>query len=397
VGKILRFGVIGAGSVAEHVHFPSIKSILDAKLEAVCDVSEERARKAALNWGAENWYVNYEEMFRNEKGKLDAVIIASPNAYHRDQALAAADSGVHVIVEKPISCTNREAWEMVDACRKADVKLMVGCNYRFWIPNEIAKELIDADVIGKPVMGRSALHEGWNLYPEKVAFSRFRFDPKQAGAGASFDLGSHKVDLLMWFLGNKPKRVVGKAERLVTPVSRSELDDTVTILIEFENRSLAAITLDRFSPAVTEVNEVYGTEGTICTSTESGGPFRSVPLAVYTNKDYTWETCPEILKKYRWPVFFWAEDIISKPMPKRWVSIVPPREWSYTRMVNHFMGCLREGTEPRIKGEDGAWAMEVLCGVFRSMETGSWVELPIKEEVTPPGYTPTREYISGTL
>ncbi|MCD6503844.1 Gfo/Idh/MocA family oxidoreductase [Candidatus Bathyarchaeota archaeon] len=394
MGRTLRLGVIGAGSIAEYVHFPSIKSMPDVELEVICDVNEERARNAALKWGAKRWYVNYEHMFRKEKGKLDAVIIASPNAYHRDQALAAADSGVHVIVEKPISCTNREAWEIVDACRRSGIKLMVGCNYRFWIPNELAKELIDAEVIGKPVMGRSALHEGWNLYPESVAFSRFRFDPTQAGAGALFDLGSHKVDLLMWLLGSKPKRVVGKAERLATPESKSKLDDAVIILIEFENGSIAAITLDRFSPVVTEVNEIYGTEGTICTSTESGGPFRSVPLAVYTHKDYTWENCPEILKKYRWPVFFWAEDIISKPMPKRWVSIVPPREWSYTRMLNHFVECLREDKEPRISGEDGAWVMEVLCGVIKSMKTGCWIELPIKEEVTPSGYTPIREYSS---
>ena len=75
-------------------------------------------------------------------------------------------------------------------------------------------------------------------------------------------------------------------------------------------------------------------------------------------------------------------------MPKRWISIVPPREWSYTRMVNHFVECIKEDKEPKVKGEDGAWAMEVLCGVFKSMETQSWVDLPLKEEVIPPGYKP---------
>lgn len=386
MSKSLRFGVIGAGSVSDYVHFPSIKSLPDAELVAICDANAGRAREAAAKWNAKNWYANYEDMFKKERGKLDAVIVASPNAYHRDQTIAAADAGVHVIVEKPLACTNTEAWEMVDACKRAKVRLMVGCNYRFWIPNEMAKDLIDKEIIGKPIMGRSALHEGWNLYPETVAYSRYRFDPKEAGAGALFDLGSHKVDLLMWFLGSRPKKVTGIARRLGTPESRTPLDDAVTMLIEYENGALAAVTLDRFSPAVTEVNEVYGTEGTICTSTESGGPFRSVPLAVYTHKDYTWESCPEDLKKYRWPVFFWAEDMINKPMPKRWISITPPREWSYTRMVNHFMDCLRHDKEPRVRGEDGAWAMEVLCGVFESMRTGSWVDLPMKKEVMPPGY-----------
>jgi predicted dehydrogenase len=348
-------------------------------------------------------------MFQKERGKVDAVIIASPNANHRDQTLAAADVGIHVIVEKPIACTNKEAWEMVDACKKAGVKLMVGCNYRFWIPNEIAKELIQKEVIGKPVMGRSSLHEGWNLYPEKVAYHKFRYVAKEAGAGALFDLGSHKADLLSWFMDSRPRRVVGLVKNLVQEKffgsfqrflgrkldpseSKVPLDDAVIILVEYQNGTLGVITLDRFSPVVSEVNEIYGTDGTIFTSTESGGPFRSVPLAVYTDKDFTWENCPEVLKKYRCPIYFWAEDMISKPMTKRWVSIVPPREWSYTRMVNHFIECLKEDKRPRVKGEDGAWAMEILCGALKSMETGSWVDLPLKEEVIPPGYQPIRDY-----
>ena len=55
-----------------------------------------------------------------EKGKLDAVIVASPNAYHREQTIAAAEAGVNAIVEKPLACTNTEAWEMVDVCKRAE-------------------------------------------------------------------------------------------------------------------------------------------------------------------------------------------------------------------------------------------------------------------------------------
>ena len=386
MGKVIKFGVIGLGSISELVHLPSIASIPDAELTAVCDPNPNRVEKLAKQWGAKSWFLDYEEMLKRKGDELDAVIIASPNAYHRDQAVKAAEKHIHVIIEKPLACTNKEAWDIVNACKKYNVKLMVGCNYRFWIPNEMAKELIDEGIIGVPYMGISILHEGWNLYPEKVAVSRFRYDPKQAGAGSLFDLGSHKVDLLMWFLNSKPKRVCGIAKRLATDKTVTELDDADAILIEFENGSIGMVSLNRFSPVVSEANEIYGSEGMIFTSTESGGPFRSVPLAIYTHKDFDWNTCPDLLKKYRWPIFFWAEDLIQKPLPKRWISVIPPREWSYTRMVNHFIECIREDKEPRVKGEDGAWVMEVLCAVYKSMKLGGWVDLPLEEEITPPGY-----------
>jgi predicted dehydrogenase len=129
--SLQRFGVIGAVSVSHYVHFPSIKSIPDAELVAVCDSNAGRARQGAEKWNIKNWYTDHEEMFRKEKGRLDAVVVASPNAYHRDQTIAAAEAGVHAIVEKPLACTNTEAWEMVDACKRGKVRLMLGCNYRF--------------------------------------------------------------------------------------------------------------------------------------------------------------------------------------------------------------------------------------------------------------------------
>jgi len=64
----------------------------------------------------------------------------------------------------------------------------------------------------------------------------------------------------------------------------------------------------------------------------------------------------------------------------------PPREWSYGRMVKHFIECIHQNKTPLVKGEDGARVLEVQCGVFKSIETGGWVNLPLKEEVFPPGY-----------
>jgi len=81
--------------------------------------------------------------------------------------------------------------------------------------------------------------------------------------------------------------------------------------------------------------------------------------------------------------------MINRPVEKRWVPIIPPKyPNNYENMTKHFMDCLLNNKEPLVSGEDGARAIEVMCAVYKSMETNSWVELPLKEEVIPPYYKP---------
>lgn len=383
----VKIGVIGCGSIAEIAHFPSISRCKDAKLVAVCDIDENVSRAAARKWGAEQWFTDYRKLF--EKAKLNAVVIATPNNVHRNQAIAAAKAGVHVVVEKPLAVTNKEAWDIVNACKKAKVKLMVGCDRRFWIHNQWAKNLIEEGVIGKLLMSRASLHEHWYNYQNHVARTDFRLHCDVAGGAAINDTGAHAIDLLTWLNGSKVKRAVGVAKRLAMPASYTLCDDTALVMVEFENGAFGTISCNRFSPAVNQATELCGTEGTIFTATDAVNPFQSWPMAVYTNKDYTLDTLPKILKDYRWPELFWVEDIIQKNIRKRWIPICPPRSPSnYDRMTEHFLDCLIHDKEPLVSGEDGARAIEVMCAAIKSMETGGWVDLPLKEEIIPPHYTP---------
>jgi len=383
-GKKVGVGIIGSGSVAEIAHFPSIKLIPEAELIACCDPVEEYARRGVEKWGAKAWYKDYQELLKRDD--IDLVIIASPNNFHREHAVASADAGKHVIIEKPFACTNKEAWDIVENAKKRNTKVMVGCNYRFWKQHLIAKELLNQNIIGEVKMGRSQSHESWDLYHELISYSKFRSVPEQAGAGALFDLGSHMVDLLLWFMGRNVKRVCGIAKNLTRPASYTTLDDCVYIQIEFEGNAFGMVSLNRYSPAVTQGCELLGTEGTIFTSSESQNPYQSAPMAIYIDRDYNWEDLPEIIRDYRYPQVFWATDNVTRPVQKRWISIYPPRGWAYKEMIQHFIECIAYDREPIIKAEDGAKDMEVLCAVFKSMEEDGWVDLPLKAEVIPPGY-----------
>jgi predicted dehydrogenase len=383
----IRIGVLGCGSIAEIAHFPAISRRKGVKLVATCDIDRDRAEKAAKKWGAEQWFSDYHDLY--EKSKIDAVIIATPNNVHRNQAVLAARAGIHVIVEKPLAVTNYEAWDIVNACKKAGVKLMVGCDRRFWTQNQWAKQLIEQGVIGKLLMSRGSLHEHWFNYQNHVAYTKFRLDCKVSGGAAINDTGAHVIDLLTWLNGSKVRRVVGIAKRLAMDAEYTLCDDTALAMMEFENGAYATVSCNRFSPAVNAATELCGTEGTIFTSTDATNPYQSWPMAVYTSKQYSVDGLPSILKDYRWPELFWVEDIVNANVRNRWVPICPPRHPNnYERMLEHFHDCLINDKEPLVSGEDGARAIEVMNATWKSMQTDAWVGLPLKEEVIPPYYEP---------
>jgi predicted dehydrogenase len=222
-----------------------------------------------------------------------------------------------------------------------------------------------------------------------VAKTDFRLHCEVAGGAALNDTGAHAIDLLTWLNGTKVKRAVGVAKRLAMPETYTLCDDTALVMVEFENGAFGTVSCNRFSPAVNQVTELCGTEGTIFTASDATNPFQSWPMAVYTSKEYSVETLPKILDDYRWPELFWVEDIMGGKVRNRWVPICPPRSPNnYERMTTHFLDCIINDKPPLVSGEDGARAVEVMCAVLKSMETGGWVDLPLKEEVVPPYYQP---------
>lgn len=380
----MRMAIIGAGSIADVGHIPAILRNPGTELAAICDANEKIAQKMAAKWGLSAWYTDYREML--EGVEIDAAIIATPNRTHYEIALACAEHGIHTVLEKPMTVTNGEAWALVAAFEQAGVKLMIGCDRRFWEQAEIAKRLIEEGLIGEVKMAKGTMHETWQLYQGSLAVSDFRLKLQEAGGGTLLDQGSHKLDQVRWLVGSEARRVVGLADRRATQHTEHEPDDVSWALIEFESGATACVSTNKFSPAVTETTEVYGTEGTIFLSSDAINPYQTVPLALYTHKDFAWDELPEILRLHRYPEIFWPEDLIAGKVRKKWVTISPPREWSYERMLRHFLDCLATGQEPLVDGTEGAKVMDIICGVFESMRTGGWVELPLTSNVIPPGY-----------
>jgi predicted dehydrogenase len=154
------------------------------------------------------------------------------------------------------------------------------------------------------------------------------------------------------------------------------VDDNAWILCKFKNGATGFISSDIYSPTMDNTTALYGSEGTIYISTETVNPFQTVPLAVYTEKDI--DQIPDIVLKYFYPKVWW-----DKPKDN-WISIIPPREFSYEKQLKSFCQSIVNDTEPPVTGEDGIRSLEVVLAAYKSTKEKAWVALPLREEVVEP-------------
>ena len=150
---------------------------------------------------------------------LDGVVIATPNALHAEQAIAALEHGVAVFCQKPLARSASEAQEVVDAARAADVLLAVDLSYRHAEAFRVAHDLVRDGALGEVFAVDLVFHNAYG--PDKEWF----YDPRLSGGGCLLDLGTHLLDLVLWTLGGEAEvrssRLVGGA---VEEYATAELD-----------------------------------------------------------------------------------------------------------------------------------------------------------------------------
>jgi len=149
----LGVGVLGVGEMgrrhAENIH----RLVPEARLIAVADVAQDRARQVAAELEIENSFSSLEEMLGCKE--LDAVVIATPDKFHAKAVAAAAAAGKNILCEKPLAITLADAHAALDAVAKAGVRLQVGFMRRYDSAYAAAMKRIEAGEIGEPVTFKS--------------------------------------------------------------------------------------------------------------------------------------------------------------------------------------------------------------------------------------------------
>ncbi|WP_409298885.1 Gfo/Idh/MocA family protein [Peribacillus sp. SCS-26] len=236
----LRIGIIGAGGIAQGRHIPTLIKLHDqVSIEALYDLNPVTSAEAAGKFGIPVIAETYQEVFPH----VDAVVIATPNKYHAEIAIAALNAGVHVLCEKPMALSAEEGEAMMEAAERAGKVLSIGFHYRFMKEAIAAKKAMLAGDVGNPLVVRiKALRRrrvpGWGVFTNKDL----------QGGGSLIDYGCHLLDLAVWLIGNpEVSEVTGTAYNTLSKIpgqvnqwgnfdpSTFNVDDHVTGYVKFEN------------------------------------------------------------------------------------------------------------------------------------------------------------------
>ena len=199
----VRIGIIGCGGIANGKHLPALQKVKEAELVAFCDIIEEKAVKAAKEYGTPDAkvYTDYKELLKDES--IDAVHVLTPNRSHSFISIDAMRAGKHVMCEKPMAVTYEECEAMTKAAEESGKYLMIGQNQRLTKAHVKAKEMIREGLIGKVLTFRTTFGHGgpetWSIDPGKKTWF---FDKKRAAMGAMADLGIHKTDLIQYLISS---------------------------------------------------------------------------------------------------------------------------------------------------------------------------------------------------
>ena len=214
----VRVALIGCGHHGQRVHLTAYQKVIaegeDARLVAVCDHNSERAKQAADQIPGAHWYHDYRDLLEHERP--DAVSLATPPAFHREQAVAAIRSGAHVLCEKPLAMNRTEAQEILATAEQCSRIVTMGLQHRYSAAAQCLRGVLAGGEFGQVYHTRLWCGHVWTLPP-----SPHFFQASLAGGGVVAATAVHWLDLTLWLLGNPAARTVSAATFAKTPHLRA--------------------------------------------------------------------------------------------------------------------------------------------------------------------------------
>ncbi len=253
--KKLAWGLIGCGDISEKRVAPALRDLPNCDFAAVNRARFELAEPFAREFGAGKWYRTSSELISDEQ--IEAVYIASPVNLHCPQTIKAAESGKHILCEKPMGMTVAECDKMIYACKTNNVKIGIAYYRHFYPVIEHIKEIIHSGEIGKPVFAQINAFEYFN--PEPADHRYWFMKKEQAGGGPMFDFGCHRIEVLQNIFG-KIKFTKGFPDTLEFD---REVEDTATAFFRFESGSNAVLNVTHAAYEPQDTLDVFGTKGSI--------------------------------------------------------------------------------------------------------------------------------------
>ncbi|MFK7768233.1 MAG: Gfo/Idh/MocA family protein [Mariniblastus sp.] len=347
------FGIVGCGMIS-NFHAKAIADIKGATFVACCSNRIESAEKLANEFGA-TAYSDLDAMLADPK--VDIVTICTPSGAHMEPAVAAAEAGKHVIIEKPLEVTLKRCDKIIAACEQNNVICSTIFPSRFHAASRTLKTAVDAGKFGRLSLGDAYVK--WFRTQEYYDSGAWRGTWKLDGGGALMNQAIHSVDLLTWLMGPVASLTANTA---TLAHERIEVEDVATASLRFENGALGVIEASTAAfPGMLKKIEIHGSHGSAVIEEED---IKSWQFAKMTAKD----------KKI-------AAQFGSKNETGGGAG--DPSAIGHAAHAAQFrdvINAIKKKTKPAIDGPEGRRSVEIILAIYKAAETGKSIELPLKKD-----------------
>jgi predicted dehydrogenase len=346
-------GLIGSQFIST-IHAEALKSVPDARVLAVTSPTDGHARDFAAKHGIPHHFTALDDLLAMDQ--IDLVVIGAPNDLHCDLTLRAARAGKHVVIEKPLCLNLAQADRMIEACRRARVKLMYAEELCFTPKYVRLKGLLDEGALGRPVLlKQSEKHDG----PHAPHF----WDVERSGGGVTMDMGCHAIAFFRWLNGNNPIRSVYAQMTTSVHSDKTRGDDNAVIILEFDN-GVIALAEESWTKlgGMDDRAEIHGSEGVAYADLLHGG---SIETYSARGVGYAVEKAGSTVG---------------------WSFTMYDEIWNYgfPQELAHFVRCVRRDEQPLVTGEDGKAVLEAIFAAYQSAGSGGKVLLPFTTDADKP-------------
>ncbi len=334
-GRSIRFGILGAGMVAEY-HRQAIEHLAaeGAQLACVAYRDPRRFDEVSSRFGVP--CVDEDALLTDPS--VDAICICTPSGQHAAQTLAAARAGKHVLVEKPMALSLHDADRMIRTCEEAGVVLGIVYQRRHDPTFQDVRARIERGELGELTMAVLSMpyYRGQSYYDSAAWRGTWSLD----GGGVLMNQGIHMVDLLLWYMG-EPVDVAGRAGTVHHEV---EVEDVAAASLRFPNGAVGVVAATTTAaPGFAHRLEIYGTRGGIQIEGER------LMLARFADGDATPVVAPDV-----------PHEAGAGGDPR---GIAPI---GHVRAVRDFMASIREGRSPVVDGSEGRRSLALVLDVYRA-------------------------------
>lgn len=349
-GSPVRLGVIGFAHGHVNRYITAIKDMQDAEVVAAWDDDRERGRAQCQTYGL-TFEDDLDALLRRDD--VDAVFVTSPTNRHAAHAVAGAQAGKGVLLQKPMALTLQDCDAIIDAVRRYGVPFSMCYQMRADPVNQKMKALLDDGAVGNVAIVRRRHAINALLQPSFARPDNWHIDPVQ-NMGMFMDDASHAADWFYWMLG-RPTSVIAEIDNVVTDVAP---DDNGVAVYRFARKELGILLNSSTMLAAEATTEIYGDRGAIIqnygdqAASALPRPRDATALKLYRAGTNDWE-------RFNFPA--------DTPQGAR-IGAVPRPLIDY----------LRGKRGPLATAEDGRVCIEMVLGAYQSAQEGRRVSFPLQ-------------------